>query len=143
MGWCWYARNFFTWMQKRTSYIIRIEGSSKSFYYQLLYFVGCVDIKNCKCKLQLSNENDIQELIIGKDKSLNVSFTLANVGDEPSLGSKIGFIFPIHLKLIESPEYICSIDGQRDYDLPTESQVSRILKFVRHYQMGTNFYQLS
>ena len=95
----------------------------------MFYFTGCVDIKKCKCKLQLSNANDIQELIIGKDKSLNVSFTLANVGEEPSLGSKIGFVFPIHLKLIESPEYGCSINGQRDYDMPTETQVSRINSF--------------
>ena len=100
--------------------------SSKNIYCHLSYFVGCVDIKNCKCKLQLSNENDIQELIIGKDNSLNVSFTLANVGEEPSLGSKIGFVFPIHLELIQSSEYSCSINGQRDYDMPTETQVSTI-----------------
>ena len=54
---------------------------------------------------------------------------MANVGEEPSLESKIEFIFPIHLKLIESPEYGCSINGQRDYDMPTETQVSKCKSF--------------
>ena len=36
----------------------------------------------------------------------------------------------MHLELIQSSEYSCSINGQRDYDMPTENQVSRIKKGV-------------
>ena len=87
------------WIYTRTNILISL-------------FLGCKDVKKCKCNIELttlgnSYDSDITNLVLGQDKSLNVKFKLANVGEEPAIGTNFTFAFPIDLELLDDEMFRC------------------------------------
>ena len=68
-----------------------------------------------------------QVLTLGLNDTLTVPFILNNIGEEPSIGSKVEFSFTKYFELIEDSAYTCKINGQREFDTGSETRVSKIL----------------
>ena len=79
-----------------------------SFLYYLLLYLGCKNPEQCECELQIKSLQSITELILGQSQTVNVKFSVSNVGKEPAIGTKFTFAFPVNLPLIEGDKFHCN-----------------------------------
>ena len=68
-----------------------------------------------------------QVLTLGLNDTLTVPFILNNIGEEPSIGSKVEFSFTKYFELIKDSAYTCKINGQHEFATGFETGVSKIL----------------
>ena len=47
-------------------------------------------------------------MILGQSQTVNVKFSVSNVGKEPAIGTKFTFAFPVNLPLIEGDKFHCN-----------------------------------
>ena len=79
-----------------------------SSLYYLLPFLGCKNPEQCECELQIKSLEPITKLILGQSQTVNVKFSVSNVGKEPAIGTKFTFAFPVNLPLIEGDKFHCN-----------------------------------
>ena len=69
-------------------------------------------MENCKCNIELttlgnSHHGDVTDLVLGQNKTINVKLKIANIGEEPAIGTNFTFSFPIDLELLDDEKFRC------------------------------------
>merc|ERR1719322_638609 len=79
-----------------------------------------------------------QVLTLGLNDTLTVPFILNNIGEEPSIGSKVEFSFTKYFELIKDSAYTCKMNGQQEFARGFETGNGQSSSFSYDYDCELN-----